>query len=91
MKIIKSIEDPKLVINILGESASIDNFWKWGLTDTGEIVAQSSLFLEPSDFTSTEDVEIDEWIPLEWVCNIPWNLAMMKRLIKEFDHLVIFT
>jgi hypothetical protein len=85
VRVVKSFEDPEFLKAIYGwvsdKEVEKDHFY-WGLGDDG------GLYLSCSRFRDN-----DYWHKLEAISNIEDHLSIrvMKRIVKEFGHLVIFT
>lgn len=82
MKIVKSFDDFEYYNKVYdGPNDPSKDRWTWGLGDDGEIYWQSS----------------DELDPFKWhlLKGAGWtrhylSLRVMKRLVKEFEHLLVF-
>jgi hypothetical protein len=85
MRIVKSFEDHEFLSGMYSwcseEELANEHFY-WGLGDDGELYLQCTRF---SDQTY--------WHRLGAISNLEdnINLRVMKRIVKEFGHLVIFT
>jgi len=83
MKIIKSFEDPEFFtkVYIKYDPNVKSGTWLWGLGDDGNIYCRCSNFSAPTVWfkLGVSPVAINEL-----------SIREMKRLIKEFDHLLVF-
>jgi len=85
MKIIKSFEDSEFLENpkISNGNNPLNHKWLWGLGDDGKIYYQCTKFSLP-----------DEWYDLSETNSMVAScvsLREMKKLVKAFGHLLIFT
>ena len=83
MKIVKSFEDFKFFNKVYeGPNDPEQEFWKWGLGEDGDLYCQCS------DFT-----DILKWYRYDMLTGISSKVSLrdMRRIVKEFGHLVVFT
>lgn len=84
MKIVKQFEDPQFLQKVYHwrENLSAKDKWVWGLGDDGELYFRCSIFTDPDEWSAFKDRNL-----------IANNLSIkdMKRIVKEFGHLVVFT
>ena len=84
MKIVKQFEDPQFLQKVYHwrENLSAKDKWAWGLGDDGELYFRCSIF---TDFAY--------WFRFQDRSNVSNYLSIkdMKRIVKEFGHLVVFT
>lgn len=84
MNIIKQFEDPEFVRKVYHWTADDEwnpnDKWFWGLGDDGELYFRCTRF---SSFCwiTIKDINVGEY----------FTLKTMRRIVKEFGHLVIFT
>ena len=76
MKIVKSFKDPEFFRSRYGDDP--DDTWEWGLGDDGELYYRCNKFAG------------NDWHNMGYV-NIIFTLRDMKRIVKQFGHLVVFT
>lgn len=84
MKIVKEFEDPevlRLLYHWCAEEDLDGSYFFWGLGDNGELYCRSDRFRQ------------DNWFEIAAVSGFQGmiNLKIMKRIVKEFGHLVVFT
>jgi hypothetical protein len=85
MKIVKQFEDPEfLAITynwVSSDNLSREHFY-WGLGEDGELYCKCSRFIENH-----------LWHPPCAIGNLEdkISLKLMRRIVKEFGHLVVFT
>jgi len=80
MKIVKSFSDPEFFQKQY--HSDIEGEWFWGLGDDGGLYCKC-----PADF---EDP--DRWYSYEHECHPrSFSIRDMKRIVKAFGHLVVFT
>jgi hypothetical protein len=84
MAIVKQFEDPEFLIDyykwVDTDQLKGSHFY-WGLGDDGELYARCSRF-----------ADTDHWYPTVYLSNMyqHFKLKYMKKLVKEFGHLVVF-
>lgn len=84
IKIVKSFEDPEFFAHPLISTSEYRGRykWFWGLGSDGNIYYRCTRFTDPDEWRAIEDYgEIASLI----------SLKIMKKLVKQFEHLVIFT
>jgi len=79
MKIVKEFEDKEYFRRNYG---SENGYWSWGLGDDGEVYFKSSLAGTPGTWYGLHTVVASHYII---------RLNDMKRIVKQFGHLVVFT
>jgi hypothetical protein len=84
MKIVKSFEDPEFLAeyyNWYSASQLIGTSFLWGLGDDGNLYAKCGRFTDPH-----------RWYPTISLSDMEqyFQLKLMKRIVKEFGHLVVF-
>jgi len=81
VKILKEFEDPSFFskrYNMVYTPGY--DYWKWGLGEDGNIYCQCSDFIHPN-----------QWYRLAEVgAALDLSISDMKRLVKEFGHLLVF-
>jgi len=83
MKIIKSFEDAAFLAlpRVSNGTNPINHTWLWGLGDDGEIYYKCTKFSLPNEWYNLHDNSI--------VSNCV-SLKEMKKIVKEFGHLLVF-
>lgn len=77
MKIIKEFEDPEYYgKRYRGCPLGV---WNWGLGDDGEIYCKSNAFGDRGE----------DWHSIDYLSIVP-PIKEMKKLVKEFGHLLVF-
>lgn len=85
MKIVKEFEDREFLARaynwVSAEELCQEHFY-WGLGEDGELHCSCTRFGDPH-----------LWYPPSYVSNFQLlvSLKLMKRIVKEFGHLVVFT
>lgn len=84
MNIVKQFEDPEFLRRVYhwktDDEWKQDDKWIWGLGDDGELYFKCTRFIN-NPWSTFKDVNVGEHI----------TLSVMRRIVKEFGHLVIFT
>ena len=86
MKIVKQIEDPVFLRKVYDwkeeDEWSEKDKWFWGLGEDGEVY-----------YRCTPSTDNTIWIALTGSISIASKISFkdMRKLVKEFGHLVIFT
>ncbi len=83
MKIIKQFDDFEFFDKVYeGPNDPEKDMWKWGLGDNGVLYCQS-----------TDFIFHPEWMTLGHSPMAATKLSIkdMKKIVKEFGHLVVFT
>lgn len=82
MKIVKSFDDFEFFNAVIGGPNDPEkDRWTWGLGDDGELYFQSSDAPRPLFWYSLKDNPSKARIV---------SLSVMKRLVKEFGHLLVW-
>jgi hypothetical protein len=84
VKIVKSFEDPEflaLSYNWLSEDELSKEHFYWGLGEDGEVYLKCTRHQPISWYKLNKAGSFQDCI----------SLKLMKRIVKEFGHLVIFT
>jgi hypothetical protein len=61
----------------------INGIWRWGLGDDGELYCQCSDFENPEDWYNLYSSMSTSFRPN--------SIRQMKKIVKEFGHLLVFT
>ena len=78
MKIVKSFEDQKFFQRRY-RGSELSGEWLWGFGDDGELYCRCTQFGD------------DRWRRFDEVGWFDPTMEDMKRIVKEFGHLVVFT
>jgi hypothetical protein len=84
MKIVKQFEDREFLLQYYNWCAVEHLSWAhfyWGLGDDGNLYAKCDTFTDPH-----------RWYPTISLSDMEqyFQLKLMKRIVKEFGHLVVF-
>ena len=84
MKIVKEFEDPECLAKIYhwcsAQELSQEHFY-WGLGDDGELYLSCTRFVDQNNWHKLSSIDMRDH----------FSLKTMKRIVKEFGHLVVFT
>lgn len=89
MKIIKSFEDPEFFEKyhndhgIQDEAYRMKGHWYWGLSDEGNLYYHSSIFCRENEWNIFNSPSNGKMITT-------LSIRDMKKIVKEFGHLLIF-
>ena len=61
-------------------SSGLPHFWFWGLGDDGNLYYRSSEFANQ-----------DRWHEYKRLAGATLTIGDMKKIVKEFGHLIVFT
>jgi hypothetical protein len=82
MAIVKQFEDPEFLIDyykwVDTDQLKGSHFY-WGLGDDGELYCQCATFITTGN-----------WVPINYGNLFPLPISALKRVVKEFGHLLVF-
>jgi hypothetical protein len=77
MKIIKQFDDLEYFKKrYKGNKIEADDMWSWGLGEDGEL------------YCRTTTISSKKWLSMSEVAGLVFSIADMKRIVKEFGHLL---
>ena len=80
MKIIKSFPDHDFINSRLENKDGHFDEWYWGLGNDGELYYR----------TTENELHPDQWYAVDYTLSYDIRLKDMKKLVKEFGHLLVW-